>query len=91
MVHFQMEGKHYGSSEESDESNDDEDTSRHNKHVKKDVKCTKKWHSGPKLLIAFDDSGVGMQTPYKLPVDEKEVEYFRIIFDSELVSDQDSR
>ena len=59
------------------------------------MKCVKMWHSGrrfvPKPLMAFDDSGVGMQTPYKLPVDEKEVEYFRIIFDSELVSDQDSR
>ena len=55
------------------------------------MKHAKKWHSGrhfvPKPLMAFDDSGVGMQAPYKLPVDAKEVEYFWILFDSELVSD----
>ena len=73
------------------ESDDDKDGSRPNKRAKKDAKRAKKWHSGrrfvPKPLMAFDDSGVGMQAPYKLPVDAKEVEYFRIFFDGELVSD----
>ena len=35
----------------------------------------------------FDDTNVGMQAPYQLPVDTKEVEYFKLFFDGELVGD----
>ena len=78
------------SSDSSSEVSDDEDGSRPNKCAKKDMKRMKKWPGkwfAPKPLMAFDASGVGMQAPYKLPVDAKEVEYFRIFFDGELVSD----
>ena len=38
-------------------------------------------------IKTFDESNVGMQAPYQLPVDAKEVEYFKLYFDGELVGD----
>ena len=32
----------------------------------------------------FDDLNVGIQAPYKLPIVDKEVEYFKLYFDGEL-------
>ena len=40
-----------------------------------------------KAFKTFDDSNVGIQAPYKLPVDAKEVEYFKLYFDGELLGD----
>ena len=52
-------------------------------------KPVKKWKKGkkfvPKPIKVFDDSNVGIQVPYKLPVHAKEVEYFKLYFDGELV------
>ena len=41
----------------------------------------------PRNIKTFDESTVGMQAPYQLPVDAKEVEYFKLYFDGELVGD----
>jgi len=41
----------------------------------------------PKAIKVFNDSNVGIQAPYKLPVDAKEVEYFKLYFNGELVGD----
>ena len=41
----------------------------------------------PRNIKTFDESKVGMQAPYQLPVDAKEVEYFKLYFDGELVGD----
>ena len=61
------------------------------KRAKRASKRAKTWHNGdsfiPKPFQAFDDSNVGIQAPYKLPVDAKEVEYFKLYFDGELVGD----
>ena len=58
------------------------------KHAKKPAKV---WRKGrrfePKPIKAFDDSNVGFQAPFKLPVDAREVEYFKLYFDGELVGD----
>ena len=35
----------------------------------------------------FDESHVGIQALYKLPVDAKKVEYFKLYFDGELLGD----
>ena len=40
-----------------------------------------------KAFKTFDDLNVGIQAPYKLPVDAKEVEYFKLYFDGELLGD----
>ena len=51
----------------------------------------KTWENGagfvPKAFKIFDDFNVGIQVPYKLPVDAKEVEYFKLYFDGELLGD----
>ena len=58
---------------------------------KRASKRAKTWHNGdsfiPKPFQTFDNSNVGIQAPYKLPVDAKEVEYFKLYFDGELVGD----
>ena len=41
----------------------------------------------PKAFTTFDDLNVGIQAPHKLPVDAKEVEYFKLYFDGELLGD----
>ena len=45
----------------------------------------------PKAFKTFDDWNVGIQVPYKLPVDAKEVEYFKLYFDGELLRDITSK
>ena len=66
-------------------------SSRLFKHTKWRKKPAKTWKNGasfvPKACITFDDSNVGIQVPYKLPVDAKEVEYFKLYFDGELLGD----
>ena len=61
------------------------------KRAKRDKKSAKTWKSGegfvPKAFKTFDDSNVGIQAPYKLPVDAKEVEDFKLYFDGELLGD----
>ena len=51
----------------------------------------KTWKSGagfePKGFKTFDNLNIGIQAPYKLPVDVKEVEYFKLYFDGELLGD----
>jgi len=62
--------------------------------TKRPRKPTKKWKKGskfvPKPIKVFDDLNVGIQVPYKLPVDAKEVEYFKLYFDGKLVGDKKS-
>jgi len=41
----------------------------------------------PLPLKNFDDSNSGIQAPFKLPADAKEVDYFKVFFDHELVCD----
>ena len=72
-------------------SESDGSSGRTAKRAKRSSKRAKTWHNGdsfiPKPFQAFDDSNVGIQAPYKLPVDAKEVEYFKLYFDGELVGD----
>ena len=86
------------SSTESDDSSDDStsdlssaSSGRPSKRAKWRKKPTKIWKNGagfvPKAFKTFDDSNVGIQAPYKLPVDAKEVEYFKLYFDGELLGD----
>ena len=74
------------SSMESDNSSDDStndlssaSSGRPSKCVKQSKKPAKTWKniasSVPKAFKTFDDSNIGIQAPYKLPVDTKEVEY----------------
>ena len=83
---------------ESDNSSDDStsdlssaSSGRPSKHAKRRKKPAKTWKNGagfvPKAFKTFDDSNVGIQAPYKLPVDAKEVEYFKLFFDGELLGD----
>ena len=83
---------------ESDDSSDDScsdassaSSGRPSKRAKRNKKSAKTWKSGegfvPKAFKTFDDSNVGIQAPYKLPVDAKEVEYFKLYFDGELLGD----
>ena len=41
----------------------------------------------PLPLKNFDDSNSGIQAPFKLPADAKEVDYFKLFFDHELVGE----
>ena len=41
----------------------------------------------PRPVKNFDDSNVGIQASYKLPVDARKVEYFKLYFDGVLVGD----
>jgi len=74
------------SSDFTDSSSGEEET-----RAKRPRKPAKKWKKGskfvPKPIKVFDDSNVGIQALYKLPVDAKEVEYFKLYFDGELVGD----
>ena len=86
------------SSTESDDSSDDStsdlssaSSGRPSKRAKRRKKPAKTWKNGagfvPKAFKTFDDSNVGMQAAYKLPVDAKYVEYFKLYFDGELLGD----
>jgi len=74
------------SSDFSDSSSGEEET-----RAKHSRKPTKKWKKGSKSILkaikVFDNSKVFIQAPYNLPVDAKEVEYFKLQFDGELVDD----
>jgi len=74
------------SSNFSDSSLGEEETCT--KHPRKPAK---KWKEGSKLVLkaikVFDDLNVGIQVLYKLLVDAKEVEYFKLYFDGKLVGD----
>ena len=83
---------------ESDDSSDDStsdlssaSSGRPSKRAKRRKRPAKTWKNGagfvPKAFKTFDDSNVGIQAPYKLPVDAKEVEYFKLFFDGELLGD----
>ena len=83
---------------ESDDSSDDScsdvssaSSGRPSKRAKHDKKSAKTWKSGagfvPKAFKTFDDSNVGIQAPYKLPIDAKEVEYFKLYIDGEVLGD----
>ena len=83
---------------ENDDSSDDSTSNlsnassgRPSKRVKRRKKPAKTWENGagfvPKAFKTFNDSNVGIQAPYKLPVDAKEVEYFKLYFDGELLGD----
>ena len=54
----------------------------------------KTWKCGegfvPQAFKIFNNSNVGMQAPYKLPIDTKEIEYFKLYFDGELLGDMKS-
>ena len=83
---------------ESDDSSDDScsdassaSSGRPSKRAKRNKKSAKTWKSGegfvPKAFKTFGDSNVGIQAPYKLPVDAKEVQYFKLYFDGQLLGD----
>ena len=89
------------SSMESDNSSDDSTNdlasaslSRPSKLMKQSRKYVKTWKNGtssvPKTFKPFDNSYVGIQVPYKLPVDAKEVEYFKFYFDGGLLENMKS-
>ena len=74
---------------ESDNSGDDSTSNllsassgRLSKCTKQRKKPAKTWKNGagfvPKAFETSDDLNVGIQAPYKLPVDAKEVEYFKL-------------
>jgi len=88
------------SSEDSDSSEGDSDDSsdfsdsfsgKEETRAKHPRKPVKKWKEGRKFVLkmikVYDDSNVGIQVLYKLLVDAKEVEYFKLYFDGELVDD----
>jgi len=79
------------SSEESDSSNNDSGNSsdfsdsssgEEETHTKRSRKPTKKWKKGSKSVLkaikVFDNLNVSIQVPYNLPIDAKEVEYFKL-------------
>ena len=74
---------------ESDNSGDDSTSNLSSTSSGKLSKCTKRrkkpaktWKNGagfvPMAFKTFDDLNVGIQAPYKLPVDAKEIEYFKL-------------
>ena len=83
---------------ESDDSSDDSTSDLSSASLGRPFKCAKRrkrptkiWKNGagfvPKAFKTFNDSNVGIQAPYKLPVDAKEVEYFKLYFDGKLLED----
>ena len=83
---------------ESDDSSDDSTSDLSSASSGRPSKCTKRrkkpaktWKNGtgfvPKAFKTFGDSNVGIQAPYKLPVDAREVEYFKLYFIDELLGD----
>ena len=79
------------SDDESSDSSSSNSSGRPPKCAKRNKKPANKWNDGssfvPRNIKTFDESNVGMQAPYQLPVDAKEVEYFKLYFDGELVGD----
>ena len=79
------------SDDESSDSSSSNSSGRPPKRTKRNKKPANKWNDGssfvPRNIKTFDESNVGMQAPYQLPVDAKEVEYFKLYFDGELVGD----
>ena len=79
------------SNDESSDSSSSNSSGRPPKRAKRNKKPANKWNDGssfvPRNIKTFDESNVGMQAPYQLPVDAKEVEYFKLYFDGELVGD----
>ena len=80
---------------ESDDSSDDStsdlssaSSGRPFKRAKWRKKPAKTWKNSASFVPkAFNNSNLGIQAPYKLPVDAKEVEYFKLYFDGELLGD----
>ena len=74
------------SDDESSDSSSSNSSGRPPKRAKQNKKPANKWNEA-RNIKTFDESNVGMQAPYQLPVDAKEVEYFKLYFDGELVGD----
>ena len=75
-----------------DESESEENSPRGKapKRAKTSQKSSQtEWRSAsnfsPLPLKNFDDSNSGIRAPFKMPADAKEVEYFKLFFDHELV------
>ena len=87
------------SSTQSDDSSDSSSninlssasSDRPSKYAKRNMNPAKTWNNGtgfvPKAFRTFDNLNVRIQAPYKMPVDAKEVEYFKLHFDGELLGD----
>ena len=76
------------SDDESSDSSSSNSSGRPPKRAKRNKKPANKWNDGisfvPRNIKTFDESNVGMQALYQLPVDAKEV---KLYFDGELVGD----